>query len=77
MRGVVAQDLTGRVFGRLTVIARNTSRRWEKPVWICQCDCGTLISVRAQSLRDGKSASCGCLRSELSKKRFERLRANG
>lgn len=29
--------------------------------WYCRCDCGTCRIVTEQSLRNGKSQSCGCL----------------
>jgi len=67
-RGVV--DITGRRFGRWTVIV------WHRgSYWLCRCDCGTERSVLGTMLRAGKSKSCGCLQSEnLSGKRFGRWR---
>jgi hypothetical protein len=57
-------DLTGRRFGRLTVIARLDGR----PIpWACKCDCGAETTVRADHLRSGAIRSCGCLRNETSK----------
>lgn len=51
-------DLTGRVFGMLTVIRRGGS----KPVkWFCQCECGNETVTHGASLRKGKTRSCGCL----------------
>ena len=28
--------------------------------YLCQCDCGTIKNVPAESLRRGESQSCGC-----------------
>lgn len=61
-------DLTGQVFGRLTVIERADnyiSPSGEKRVqWKCQCSCGNVCYVLTKQLRNGKTQSCGCLRKE-------------
>ena len=56
-------DMTGRKFGRLTVV-----KRVEKPkgseskeaFWLCQCDCGNTKIIAGYYLRSGTSKSCGC-----------------
>jgi hypothetical protein len=53
--------LTGRRFGRLTVLHLDSDRQ-ARTHWICQCDCGELISVRGTSLRARGTGSCGCAR---------------
>lgn len=56
-----ANDLQGRVFGKLTVGAQ--SRREEgRREWLCTCECGETSWVRADVLVDGRTKSCGCLR---------------
>ena len=57
-------DLTGQRFNRLTVIKRDMSKVGNIAYWICQCDCGNIISVRGDRLRGGNTQSCGCLRKE-------------
>lgn len=46
-------DLTGRIFGKLTVIS-HVERRF----WTCRCECGNLITARSDRLRSGKIESC-------------------
>ena len=59
-------DLTGQKFGRLTVIERDMSVPTCKgPYWICKCDCGNTVTVKAYSLRSGITKSCGCYNREV------------
>ena len=57
------KDLTGKKFGRLTVVKRGESDKHRKMQWWCQCDCGNpeLILVSGTNLRKGNTKSCGCL----------------
>ena len=55
-------DLTGRKFGRLTVLKLLPERKNGQLVWLCRCECGNTIEVRKSSLFSGKTRSCGCLR---------------
>lgn len=58
-------DLTGKQFGRLTVLRKDTERITNSgSYWICKCDCGKIKSVRSCSLRNGDIVSCGCYRTE-------------
>lgn len=52
------KDLTGKVFGRLTVIEYDweVGRRWK-----CKCECGKLTFVYTFDLNDGGVKSCSCL----------------
>lgn len=54
-----AEDLTGRRFGRYTVIRRAENRGFNL-YWLCRCDCGTERQVQGGTLRAGTGASCGC-----------------
>lgn len=57
-------DLTGKQFGRWTVLSRTDdhidSRGKHWPMWLCRCECGTVKTVGGASLRAGSSLSCGC-----------------
>lgn len=60
-------DITGKRFGRLVVIKRINSDKWDKPKWLCKCDCKCEkeIIVSSGNLRMGHTKSCGCLRKEI------------
>ena len=72
-----ATDLTGRVFARLTVLARagSTARSPRRPLWRCLCVCGNEVTVLAASLRDGRTRSCGCLHRETAREAIAAARA--
>lgn len=55
-------DLTGQIFGELTVIERDTTKQKKEAYWICECSCGKTISTKGSALRAGKTTSCGCKR---------------
>jgi hypothetical protein len=57
-------DLTGRRFGRLLVLRRNGSIS-NYAAWICQCDCGKIVTVSSKHLLDGRTVSCGCYAQEI------------
>lgn len=54
-------DLTGKRFGKLTVICRVENNKHGQPQWRCHCDCGNETIVVGQKLRKGITKSCGCL----------------
>lgn len=65
----VRNDLTGQRFGRLTVIAPTEKRSCRSVIWICRCDCGEEIEVRATMLRSGHTTSCGCVKRAIDEER--------
>lgn len=67
---VKAIDLTGRKFGRLTVMRRDGVAINGNALWLCQCECGNVCTVNSYNLRSGVTKSCGCLSRELSRKRL-------
>jgi hypothetical protein len=67
------RDLTGDVFGRLTVIAHiGFAEKGGYALWEVECECGTVKVVRGHDLtkprKDGvpNTSSCGCKRRERS-----------
>lgn len=65
MRKVI--DLTGRKYGRLTVIKHIGKDKYNNAIWECKCSCGNIINTRGSTLRNGKIKSCGCLHKEMTK----------
>ena len=61
-----ASQIIGSKFGRWTVLKKDLSR---PRYYICKCDCGTIRSVFGGSLTTGRTLSCGCLKSELTKQK--------
>ena len=62
---MLVKDKTGQTFGRLKVLYRTeNSPNHRHAVWMCECICGALKTVDSQSLRTGRTRSCGCLQKE-------------
>ena len=57
-------DLTGKSFGRLTVVSRAENTKAGQAKWLCKCDCGRTKVVSGYHLRGGHIASCGCYQKE-------------
>lgn len=56
-------DLTGKRFGKLTVLYEVTDPdfydcRYPKLYWHCRCDCGQEVDIRGDALRYGKATAC-------------------
>lgn len=70
------KDLTGKKFGRLTVIGVYDKSKSGSIRWKCQCECGNIIPVFKNTLLkdNGSIKSCGCvyideLRKEIGRKK--------
>jgi len=59
----MAKDMTGLVFGRLTVLSR-AANKGKQPAWLCQCSCGNTKVIAGEALRQKRTSSCGCKRRE-------------
>ena len=67
-------DLTGQRFGRLVIIERTENSKSGRTQWLCECDCGNEKIILSNSLMDGRTKSCGCIRSpDLTGQRFGKL----
>jgi hypothetical protein len=56
----VIKDLTGMVFGRLTVVKLEKLNKHNQAMWLCRCECGNRKIAEGGLLRRGKVISCGC-----------------
>lgn len=64
------EDITGHVFGRLTVQSFAGYFGTTKAKWSCDCSCGERgVVVFGYNLKNGNTESCGCVRVERSKER--------
>ena len=66
-------DLTGKKFGRLTVI-KTVPHDGVHPWFLCICECGNTCEARSDKLRDGRTQSCGCLHRELNQTIGDKLK---
>ena len=63
-------DLTGQTFGKLTVLKEAQERNKSGSVcWVCQCECGNIVTVSGDNLRRNHTKSCGCQKKESAQKR--------
>lgn len=59
-------DLSGRKFNQLTVLNKTDdivySNNSHHAAYQCRCDCGKIVTVRADAILSGHTRSCGCSR---------------
>ena len=70
-------DISGQKFNKLTVVKYAGKYKLGGSQWLCICDCGTEIIIRAQAIKSGNTPSCGCLSKphNITNKKFSRLTA--
>lgn len=62
-------DLSGRRFGRLTVIEICGRDKYGKVQYRCVCDCGNEKQVLGRHLLNGSCKSCGCLNLDVKREK--------
>ena len=77
----MVEDMTGRKYGRLRVLSAAPDRilpsgKTER-MCLCKCDCGAIKTIRAASLKNGNTKSCGCYRSKCSSERMRARAVHG
>jgi hypothetical protein len=67
------EDISGRVFGRLTALALLPKRsKADKTLWVCKCECFNFSVATTGNLKNGSTQSCGCKFREDVAKRFRK-----
>lgn len=75
------KDITGFVFGELTVLKMADKKFHSNIGWTCQCSCGVVKDYNGQGLRKGETKHCGCMPTikrgpkDISGQKFGRLLA--
>ena len=59
------EDLSGRVFSMLTAL-EFVRREQYATIWLCRCECGRDLEVKARLLKIGSTKHCGCQRKPVS-----------
>lgn len=54
------EDLVNLRFGKLVVLERAENSKDRRRRYLCKCDCGRSIIVKAKYLNNGDTRSCGC-----------------
>lgn len=71
MKKIDIAQYVGKKFGRLTVLKEGSAVKYGKTtmrkVW-CKCDCGNEKEIDFNSIKRGKSTSCGCFNKENARK---------
>lgn len=69
-------DLTGKRFGKLTVLKKLDKVKNSSRLWLCKCDCGKTKEVTTRDLNNHRVTSCGCAKGnkkQLTGQRFGKL----
>lgn len=69
---------SGDKYGKLTIIEeieKHTSIGGKiTRKFLCKCECGNTKEVDLQSLRDGGTKSCGCLKKQMANRNYKKMR---
>ena len=56
-------SIIGQKFSKLTVLEQNWDDKLRRTYCTCLCDCGQIVKVQKDNLKNGNTKSCGCLKS--------------
>ncbi len=63
----------GTRFGRLVVVEQLQEQKRGRAQARCKCDCGNVLNVLSNSLKNGNTQSCGCLHKEVARELGKKL----
>ena len=66
---MIRKDLTNQKFGKLIVIKYFGKAKDGHSIWQCKCECGNIVNVSSNSLKNNNTKSCGCLSLKIKKSR--------
>lgn len=61
------EDLSGKQFGFWKVLERAENNSCGSARWLCECECGKRKILRANTLKNGESKSCGCHKNDYNR----------
>lgn len=67
------EDITGQRYGNLVAIKFAYVDKKGRIKWIFRCDCGNEKAIRTDSVKEGKTTSCGCILSETAKEKAKNM----
>lgn len=75
----MVDNLIGKRFGKLVVISKGKkpNSKDNHAYWICKCDCGNTTLVASNSLKLGRTTSCGCYGVEMRNKQGGKNKIHG
>lgn len=62
----------GKKYNKLTVLSYLGVNKHHQRIYECKCECGNIITVRANDLSSGKTKSCGCLSKKITSQRRQK-----
>lgn len=74
MNHKVRFDLTNQKFCKLLVTSLFGKDNRKRSLWKCKCECGNETIVEGNSLKIGKTQSCGCIKSIKSKDYLDKIK---
>lgn len=56
------KDITGHRYNKLEVLKYHSKDKYNRSLYECKCDCGTIAILHGSRVSSGKTTSCGCAR---------------